>query len=180
MQYCSLQHRTLLPSPCTSITGCCFCFDSIFIISGFISPLISSSILGNYRPGEFIFQCPIFLHFYTVYGKNTEVVCRSLFQWTTFCQNSPPWPICLGLSFTAWLIASLSYMRLWSMWSFWLAFYDSGLWRTHKFTFLLQGELQQLQLHCPPSEIKLEVCISTKPGSQRFLPSESASLDPQW
>ena len=29
MQYCSLQHRTLLPSPVTSITGCCFCFGSI-------------------------------------------------------------------------------------------------------------------------------------------------------
>ena len=27
MQYCSLQHRTLLPSPATSTT--CFCFDSI-------------------------------------------------------------------------------------------------------------------------------------------------------
>ena len=25
-------------------------------------------------------------------GKNTEVVCRSLLQWTTFCQSSPPWP----------------------------------------------------------------------------------------
>ena len=29
MQYCSLQHQTLLPSPVTSITGCCFCFGSI-------------------------------------------------------------------------------------------------------------------------------------------------------
>ena len=29
MQYCSLQHRTLLPSPVTSTTGCCFCFDSV-------------------------------------------------------------------------------------------------------------------------------------------------------
>ena len=29
MQYCSLQHRTLLPSPVTSTTGCYFCFDSI-------------------------------------------------------------------------------------------------------------------------------------------------------
>ena len=29
MQYCSLQHRTLLLSPVTSITGCCFCFGSI-------------------------------------------------------------------------------------------------------------------------------------------------------
>ena len=29
MQYCSLQHRTLLLSPVTSTTGCCFCFGSI-------------------------------------------------------------------------------------------------------------------------------------------------------
>ena len=28
MQYCSLQHLTLLPSAVTSTTGCCFCFDS--------------------------------------------------------------------------------------------------------------------------------------------------------
>ena len=29
MQYCSLQHQTLLPSPVTSTTGYCFCFVSI-------------------------------------------------------------------------------------------------------------------------------------------------------
>ena len=29
MQYCSLQHRTLLLSPNASTTGCCFCFGSI-------------------------------------------------------------------------------------------------------------------------------------------------------
>ena len=29
MQYCSLQHRTLLLSPITSTTGYCFCFGSI-------------------------------------------------------------------------------------------------------------------------------------------------------
>ena len=29
VQYCSLQHWTLLPSPVTSTTGCCFCFGSI-------------------------------------------------------------------------------------------------------------------------------------------------------
>ena len=29
MQYCSLQHWTLLPSPVTSTAGCCFCFGSI-------------------------------------------------------------------------------------------------------------------------------------------------------
>ena len=29
MQYCYLQHRTLLLSPVTSTTGCCFCFGSV-------------------------------------------------------------------------------------------------------------------------------------------------------
>ena len=36
-------------------------------------------------------------------GKNTEVVCHSLLQWTTFCQTSPPWPIRLGWLYMAWL-----------------------------------------------------------------------------
>ena len=40
----------------------------LFILSGVFSLLISSSILGTYRPGEFIFQCPIFLPFHTVRG----------------------------------------------------------------------------------------------------------------
>jgi len=77
-----------------------------FILFGVISPLISSNILGTYCPGEFIFQCPIFLPFHTVHGvfqgKNTSVVCHSLLQWTTFCQNSPPWPVHLGWPYTAW------------------------------------------------------------------------------
>ena len=29
MQYCPLEHQTLLPSPVTSATGCCFCFFSV-------------------------------------------------------------------------------------------------------------------------------------------------------
>ena len=29
MQYCSLQHPTLLPLPVRSTTGCCFCFGSV-------------------------------------------------------------------------------------------------------------------------------------------------------
>ena len=38
-----------------------------FILSGVISLLISSNLLGTYRPGEFIFLCLIFLPFHTVY-----------------------------------------------------------------------------------------------------------------
>ena len=40
----------------------------LFILSGVISPLISSRILGTYWCGEFIFLCPIFLPFHTVHG----------------------------------------------------------------------------------------------------------------
>ena len=40
----------------------------LFILSGVISPLISSSILGTYQPWEFLFQYAIFLPFHTAHG----------------------------------------------------------------------------------------------------------------
>ena len=39
-----------------------------FILSEIISPLISSSILGTYQTGEFLFQYPIILPVHTVHG----------------------------------------------------------------------------------------------------------------
>ena len=66
--------QTLLPSLVTSISGCCFCFDSVHSFF-LISLLISSSILGIYQTVDFIIQCPIFLPFHTCswdsQGKNT-------------------------------------------------------------------------------------------------------------
>ena len=69
-------------------------------------------------------------------SKNTEVVCHSILQWITFCQNSWPWPGCPGWPKVAWLIVSLSCTRLWSMWSLWLALCKlpdgrSWLWGIH-------------------------------------------------
>ena len=64
-----------------------------FILSEVISLLIGN-ILGTYPPGEFLYQYLIILPFHTVHGvqgKNTEVVCHSLLQWTTFCQTFPSW-----------------------------------------------------------------------------------------
>ena len=29
MQFCSLKHRSLSPTPVTSTTGCCYCFDTV-------------------------------------------------------------------------------------------------------------------------------------------------------
>ena len=40
----------------------------LFILSGAISPLFYSSLLGTYGLGYFILQCHIFLHFHTVHG----------------------------------------------------------------------------------------------------------------
>ena len=58
-------------------------------------------------------------------GKNTEVVCHSLLQWSTFCQTSPPWPFRLGWPHTVWL----SFIELDTtvvLWSDWLVFCDYG------------------------------------------------------
>jgi len=68
MQHCSLPHQTFSP-PDSFTAGCCLLrWLSLFIPSRAISLLFSSSILGTYRPGEFIFQCQIFLPFHTVHG----------------------------------------------------------------------------------------------------------------
>ena len=87
IQYCSLQHRTLLPSSVTSTNGCCFCFGSVSsFFFGVISALISSSTLGTYQPGEFIFQCPIFLPFHTVPG----VLQARILKWFAIPFSSGP------------------------------------------------------------------------------------------
>ena len=70
---------------------------SLHSFSGIISPLISSSILGTYRPGEFIFQCPIFLPFHTVHG----VPKARILKWFTI-------PFSSGLHFVRTLHHDLS------------------------------------------------------------------------
>ena len=44
----------------------------LFILSGVISPLFSSSILGTYWPGEFIFQYLIFCHLILFMGFSRQ------------------------------------------------------------------------------------------------------------
>ena len=48
MQYCSLQHRTLLPSSVRSTTGCCFCFGSVS--SFFLQLFLQSSPVAYWAP----------------------------------------------------------------------------------------------------------------------------------
>ena len=50
VQYCSLQHQTLLPSPVTSTTGCCFCFGSIS--SFFLKLVLHWSLVAYWAPTD--------------------------------------------------------------------------------------------------------------------------------
>ena len=112
MLYWSLQHWTLLPSPVTSKTGYCFCFDAVssFFMELFLywSPVAYWTLptWGVHLSVSYLFafsSCS-----WGSQGKNTEVVCHSFLQWTMFCQNSPPQPVCLGWPYMAWIIVSLS------------------------------------------------------------------------
>ena len=62
----------------------------LFILSAVTSPLIYSSILGTYRPGEFIFHCSIFLPFHAVHGvlKTRILKWFVVLQWTVLSELS--------------------------------------------------------------------------------------------
>ena len=90
---------------------------SHIILSGAISncPLLfPSSILDTFQPGRrggassVVMTFCLFILLWDSCSKNTTVVCHSLLQWTTFCQNSSQWPVRLGWPCMAWLIASPS------------------------------------------------------------------------
>ena len=57
-----------------------------FILSGVISPLISSTILGTYPPGEFLFWYPLILPFHTVHG----VLRARILKWFAIPFSSGP------------------------------------------------------------------------------------------
>ena len=73
--------------------------------------MISSSILGTYRPGEFIFQCSIFLPFHTVHGV---LKARILKYFATAFSSGPHFAELSTMTrlswvaYMAWLIVSLS------------------------------------------------------------------------
>ena len=82
-RFCSLCGSAVKESACNvrdlgSIPGLLFLlWLRLFILSGVISPLFSSSILGTYWPWKFIFQCHIFLSFHTVH----EVLKARTLKW---------------------------------------------------------------------------------------------------
>ena len=83
MQYFSLQHQTLLPSPVTSTAGCCFCFGSISSV--FLELVLHQSTVTYWAPTD-LRSSSFSVLFASSYfswgskGRNTEVVCHSLLQ----------------------------------------------------------------------------------------------------
>ena len=129
MQYCFLHRQTLLSPPDTSTGECCSCFDlaASFFLELFVTALHSSPVAywtPSYLGGAHLLVSYLFAFSYCPLGspgKNIGVSCQPLLLWTTFCQNSSVWPVCLGWPCMAWLIDSVSYAspcpttRLWSM-----------------------------------------------------------------
>ena len=68
----------------------CLLWLHLFILSGAISPLFSSSIGSLLTWEVHLSMSYLFAFSWGSQGKSTEAVCHSLLQWTTFCQNSPP------------------------------------------------------------------------------------------
>ena len=130
MQYCSLQHQTLLPSLVTSTTGCCFCFGSV---SSFFMELFLHCSPVAYWPPTYLgissFSVLYFCFFILFMGFSKQG------YWSGFSFPSPvdhilselstmtclPWVALQGMahSFT-------ELTRLWSMWWVWLVFCDCG------------------------------------------------------
>ena len=125
MQYCSLQHQTLLLSPITCITGCCFCFGSI--CSFFLELLLHWYPVSYWAPTKLgsssfsVLSFCLFILFMVFLWQEywNGLPFRPLLH--MFCQNSSLRPLHLGWPCMTWLIASLSYSspftltRLWSM-----------------------------------------------------------------
>ena len=86
MQYCSLQHQTLLLSPVTFTTGYWFCFGSI--PSFFLELFLHWSLVTYWAPTDLgsTFQYPIILPFHTVHG----VLKARILKWFAIPFSSGP------------------------------------------------------------------------------------------
>ena len=88
MQYCSLYHWTLLPSPVTSTTGCCFCFGSVS--SFFLKLFLYSSPVAYWAPtdlGSSSFSVLSFFPCYIIHG----VLKARILKWFAIPFSSGPY-----------------------------------------------------------------------------------------
>ena len=109
VQYCSLQHWTLLSPPDTSTTEHHFYFDSaasffleLLVIALWSSPVACwtpSDLWGSYSG---VIPFCLFIQFIGFSWQ--EYWSDSFLQWTVFCQQSSLWLISLGRPHMAWLL----------------------------------------------------------------------------
>ena len=124
MQYCSLQHRILLPSPVTSTTGCCFLFGSVSLF--FLELFLHSSPVAYWAPTDLgssfssVISFCLFLLFMGFYRQECwsslpffYPVDQVLSELSTMTR--PSWMALHGMTHS---IIELD--RLWSIWSGWL------------------------------------------------------------
>ena len=106
MQYCSLQHRTLLLSSVTCTTVCCFCLGSIPLL--FLELFLHWSPVAYWEPtdlGSSSFSVLSFCLFILFMGFSRQE------YWSGLPLPSPvdhvlsdlSWPFCLGWPHAAWL-----------------------------------------------------------------------------
>ena len=100
MQYCSLQHQTLLSPWDSSTTGHCFHFGST---SSFLLELfLCSSPVAYWHLLTWVVRLSVSYLFafsfcsWDSQGKNPEPTCHSLLQRTTFCRTLHHDPSVLG------------------------------------------------------------------------------------
>ena len=72
MQYCSLQHRTLLPSPVTPATRFVFALVHLFVPPRVTSPIFSNSILHIYQLDSSSFNVLSFCLFMLFMGLSRQ------------------------------------------------------------------------------------------------------------
>ena len=107
MQYCSYSIRPCFYHQSHPQLGNSFCFGSIPLF--FLELFLHWSPVAYWTPTNLGSSCfsilsfCLFILFMWFSSNNTEVVCHSLLQWTTFSQTSPPWPVHLGWPHMAWL-----------------------------------------------------------------------------
>ena len=185
VQYCSLQHQTLLPLPVTPTIGCCFCFGSVS--SFFLELFFHWSPVAYWAPtdlGSSSFSVLSFCFFILFMGFSRQE------YWSGLPFPSPVDHILSQLS----TMTHPSWVALHGMVHSFIELYEAVIHVIILVTFLWLCFVGNSQIRLPPAardrttaatqptfrNHRLELCISTKPGSQWFLPSESAYLDSQW
>ena len=131
MQYCCLQHRTLLSSTVSSTTGCCFFFG--FISSFFLELFIHWSPVAYWAPsnlGSSFFSVLSFCLFILFMGFSRQEYWSGLpfpspvdhILSGLFTMTRPSWVALHGMAQFHWVSLSC----VWSMWSDCLVFCGCG------------------------------------------------------